>query len=68
MISNWIFFSVWLISADGLSNQGIEKIQYVMNPLIEKFDLTKLDTLFAFGDRFRGGNVEVSNQKNESKQ
>ena len=67
MISNWIFFSLGLISADGLSNTGIEDIQDVRNPLIEKYGLTNLDTLFAFGDRFREHKVDLFNQKNETK-
>ena len=64
MISTWIFFSVGLISAEGLSNQGIKEVQYVRNPLIEKYGLTSLDMLFAFGDRFRERKVDLFNQKN----
>ena len=67
MISTWILFSVWLISADGFSIQGIEEIQDVRNPLIEKFGLTNLDTLFSFGDRFGEEKVDVFKQKNETK-
>ena len=67
MISTWIVFSVGLISADGFSIQGIEEIQDVRNPLIEKFGLTNLDTFFSFGDRFGEENFEVLNQKNETK-
>ena len=67
MISTWIFFSVGLISVDGFSIQGIEEVQDVRNPLIEKFGLTNLDTFFSFGERFGEENLEVLNQKNETK-
>ena len=67
MISTWISFYVWLLSAGGFSIQGIEEIQDVRNPLIEKFGLTNLDTIFSFGDRFGEERVEVFIQKNETK-
>ena len=65
MISTWIVFSVGLISADGFSIKGIEEIQDVRTPLVEKFGLTNMDRIFSFGDRFGEEKVEVF--KNETK-
>ena len=63
MISTWIVFSVGLISADGFSIKGIEEIQDVRTPLVEKFGLTNMDRIFSFWDRFGEEKVEVFKMK-----